>query len=179
MLTVTVPSQELFNEATQKFIRTSEATLQLEHSLLSVSKWEQTWHKPFLSGKSLSIEEQLDYIRCMTINKDVDPNVYLYLPNSVLTQIAEYIDNPMSAITFNTTGNGHHRERIYSETIYFWMISFGIPFECQKWHLNRLLSLIKLCNDKNTPPKQMSEREALANMNRINEEQKKKFNTKG
>jgi hypothetical protein len=165
MLRVTIPANEYFDEVKNEFIQTKEQTLQLEHSLLSLSKWEQTWKKPFLKKGDKSAEESCDYVRCMTINKDVDPSVYSYIPQSILSRIAEYIDDPHTATTFNNQKSAPNREIITSEVIYYWMTALQIPFECQKWHLNNLLTLIQVCNIKNAPAKKMSKRD-LASRNR-------------
>ena len=158
MLTITIPEQELFNELTNEFVRTKSHTIQLEHSLVSLSKWESKWNKPFLSKDDKTIEQTLDYIQCMTITQNIDPMVYRFLTDENIRDINDYIDAPMTATTFPDKGYPS-REIITSEIIYYWMISLNIPMECQKWHLNRLLTLIRVCNVKNAPAKKMSRKE--------------------
>ena len=140
----------------------NEQVLQLEHSLVSISKWESKWHIPFLDGKDKTLEQIIDYVRCMTITQNVKPEVYNRLTEDNLKAINDYIENPMTATTFSDINQRPSREIITSEIIYYWMVSFNIPFECQKWHLNKLLTLIKVCNIKNSPPKKMSRQEILS-----------------
>ena len=170
----------MFNEATQEFVSSKEQTLQLEHSLVSVSKWESKWRKPFLSKESKTIEETLDYIRCMTITQNVNPDIYNFLTNDNIKAINDYIDSPMTATTFSELGSKTgNREIITSELIYYWMIALNVPMECQKWHLNRLLTLIRVCNVKNTPPKKMSRKEIMSRNASLNAARRRKLNTKG
>lgn len=179
MLKITIPARETFNEITQEFVTIKEQHLQLEHSLVSISKWESKWRKPFLSDKNKSNEEIIDYIRCMNITQNVDPNVFLFLTNSNLKEINDYIDSPMTATWFNESNKKTNREIITSEIIYYWMISLNIPFECQKWHLNRLLTLIKVCSEKNAPSKKMSKREIMTRNKALNEARRKASHSKG
>ena len=180
MLRITVPDTEFWDESRQEFLEVKSQTLQLEHSLVSISKWESKWCKPFLSKENKTLEEILDYVKCMTITQNVDPNVYLALTNENIKEINEYIDAPMTATTFyeekKTTKS---REILTSELIYYWMISLQIPVEFQKWHLNRLLTLIKVCNIKNAPPKKMSQREIMSRNTALNAARRKAMNSKG
>lgn len=178
MLEITIPGKELYDEANNEFINVKGQTLKLEHSLVSLSKWESKWHKPFLKT-DMTVEETLDYIRCMTITQNVNPLVYNCITNDNVRRVIEYIEDPMTARKFPKLPNSRSHEIITAEDIYYWMISFGIPSEYQKWHLNRLLNLIKVCNDKNTPPKKMSKQELMARNRALNEERKKALNTKG
>lgn len=178
MLVITVPATEMFNDATQEFIETKEQVLQLEHSLVSLSKWESKWNKPFLDSKDKTLAETLDYIKCMTITQNVHDEVYNRLTRSNIEAINNYIDSPMTATTFSDN-NKSSREIITSEVIYYWMISLNIPFECQKWHLNRLLTLIRVCNVKNTPPKKMSKKDIMSRNAALNAARRKKLNSKG
>ena len=152
MLEIELPEREMFNEQTNEFVTIKQQTLQLEHSLLSLSKWESKWKKPFLDAEDHTREETLDYIRCMTINSHVDPIVYEYIPFDKYMQIKEYIADTHTAtrIYDRRPHKGGVKETTTSELIYYWMIYFGIPFECQKWHLNRLLTLIRICGIKGT-----------------------------
>ena len=157
MLKITVPGVELWDERNEVFITTKDATLTLEHSLVSVSKWEAKWKKPFLGQKDRTRAETIDYIRCMTISQNVNPDVYLAIDNRIIRRVNEYINDSMTATWFTEQKKGPPtRKNITSELIYYWMISLNIPFECQKWHLNRLLTLIRVCEIKNAPAKKMS-----------------------
>ena len=180
MLKITIPSREMFNEKTQEFFHVHEYTIQLEHSLVSVSKWESKWNKPFLDKKEKTREETIDYIKCMTLTQNVDPNTYNLLTKENIIEINKYISSPMTATTFhedpNKKGSG---EIITSEIIYYWMISLNIPFECQKWHLNRLLTLIKVCSIKQQPPKKMSKRDVMSRNAALNAARRKQLNSKG
>lgn len=180
MLQITIPAIEQWNEQKQEFIQTKEQTLQLEHSLVSLSKWESKWNKPFLSKSDKSYEETLDYIKCMTINQNIDQNVYNGLTNDHINKINKYIEAPMTATTFNDTKQSKsNREIVTSELIYYWMIALNIPFECQKWHLNRLLTLIRVCNVKNSPPKKMSKRATASHYAQLNAARRQQMNTRG
>ena len=180
MLRITIPATEMFDDSTQEFIVTKEQTLQLEHSLISLSKWEAKWNKVFLSKEEKTIEETIDYIRCMTLTQNVDPNVYRCLTEENFREINAYIEAPMTATYFsNEERGGRLKEQVTSELIYYWMIALNIPVEFQKWHLNRLLTLIRVCNIKNQPPKKMSRRE-IANRNAaLNEARRKQLNSRG
>lgn len=180
MLVITIPATEMFDENKQEFFTLEEQKLQLEHSLVSLSKWESKWCKAFLTKNEKTIEETLDYIRCMTITQNVDPSVYSRLTRSNIEEINNYIAAPMTATTFNENGQkSNNREIVTSELIYYWMIALNIPMECQKWHLNRLLTLIRVCNIKNTPPKKMSKRDIASRNASLNAARRKKLNTKG
>lgn len=157
MLQITVPAAEYFDERTEEFINVKAYTLQLEHSLISISKWEAKWHKPFIGKEEKTEEETRDYIRCMTITQNVDPIVYLAIPNSEIQRIKEYINDPMTATWFNDRDKrAPSRKVITSEVVYYWMISQNIPIECEKWHFNRLMTLIRVCSEKSQPQKKMS-----------------------
>lgn len=161
---VVIPSIELFDEERGVFITTKETVFSVEHSLVSISKWEAKWEKPFLSKVAKTPEEMLDYIRCMTITPNVDPEIYKVMPNEVVKDICNYIEKPMTATTFSKRPAGGGREIITSEIIYYDMIALQIPVEFQEWHLNRLLTLIRVCSEKNAPPKKMS-KNAIRNQN--------------
>lgn len=180
MLRITIPAIEQWDEIKQEFVQTKEQTLQLEHSLVSLSKWESKWNKPFLSKGDKTYEETLDYIKCMTITQGVHPEIYNGLTSEHIDQINGYIEAPMTATTFHETKGGKNsREVVTSELIYYWMIALNIPFECQKWHLNRLLTLIRVCNVKNAPPKKMSKRATASHYAQLNAARRQQLNTKG
>lgn len=180
MLKITIPATEMYNEADQTFITTKEQTIVLEHSLLSLSKWESKWHVPFLGKDEKPFEQQIDYIRCMTITQNVDPNAYYALKPEQISAIQEYIQNPMTATTINDRGQGHSsKEIVTSEIIYYWMKSLEIPFECEKWHLNRLLTFIRVCNIKDGPQKKMSKRDTYNQYRALNDARRRKHNTRG
>lgn len=180
MLQITIPEVELWDEKNQRFVYVKEQTLSLEHSLVSISKWESKWCKPFLSKEQKSVEEVLDYVRCMTLTQNVNPDVYKYLTKDNIKEINDYIEAPMSAtVIYDQESNRPNREKITSELIYYWMIAMNIPFECQKWHLNRLLKVIQVCSIKNRPPKKMGRQQILSRNAALNEARRKQLNTKG
>lgn len=169
MLQITIPEAEFFNEETEEFINVKRQTLQLEHSLISISKWESKWCKPFLGKEEKTGEEMIDYIRCMTITQNVDPMVYLAIPRSEMERIKEYIHAPMTATWFSDKEHrAPSRKIITSELIYYWMIAQNIPLECEKWHLNRLFTLLRVCSEKNAPPKKMGKKQAAAQQRSLN-----------
>lgn len=183
MLQITIPAGELFNESTSEFINTPDQTIQLEHSLVSLSKWESKWHIPFLDclteGK-LTTDQTIDYIKFMTLTKNVDPNCYLFLNEKNIEAIKEYITNPMTATTFSNEPKGSGgREKITNEILYYDMVALNIPFECEKWHLNRLMTLIKVCNIKSQPPKKMGMGDTMRSNAALNAARRKQFRTKG
>lgn len=181
MLTIRIPEGRFFNNNTQEFITTKAVELQLEHSLISLSKWEAKWNKPFLDNKEKKPEEMLDYIRCMTLNKNVDPKIYELLSKDALLSIKEYIEAPMTATWFTEDKKRRrpNREVITAEIIYYWMIAQNIPPEYQKWHLNRLLTLIRVCSIKNTPPKKMREKDVMKQNRQLNAARCKARHTRG
>ena len=180
MLQIVIPETEAYDEKNNLFINYPKATLQLEHSLVSISKWEAKWNKAFLGKQKKTDEEIVDYIRCMSLNKHIDPNVYSRLTVSNIDEINRYIDAPMTAVYFrDDKSNPMHGDTVTSELIYYWMISLNIPFECQKWHLNRLMALIRVCSMKNAPAKKMSKKEIMSRNRALNEARRKKLQTNG
>ena len=174
MLSITVPDTELFNEETQSFYTIKGCTLHLEHSLVSLAKWESKWKKPFLGREEKTDEELLDYLRCMTITQNVNPYIYKCLTNENLLKIKQYIDDPMTATTVNhQEKKTTNKEILTAEIIYYYMIALNIPFECQKWHLNRLFMLIRVCSIKSTKQKKMPKSEYLAHRRALNEQRQK------
>ena len=182
MLQIIIPATEMFDESNNTFIITEEIMLELEHSLVSISKWESKWHRSFLSRREKTYEETLDYIKCMTLTPNIKDEAYTRLTNDNISQINAYIEAPMTATYFFDPGTGGgNKETVTSELIYSWMISLGIPFECQTWHINRLLTLVKVCNLKNQPSKgaRKSSQADISRRNAINAARKKQHNTKG
>lgn len=180
MLRIIVEEQELFNETTETFETVSSVVLDLEHSLVSLSKWESEYQKPFLSSKDLTNEEMLGYLRAMILTPDVDSDILYKLSKTNLDAIQDYINSTQSATTFGVLpdrrGPG---EIITSELIYYWMVAFNIPFECQSWHLNRLFSLIRICNIKNSKPRKMSRTEIAQRNRELNAQRRAELGTKG
>ena len=189
MLTIQVPELEYYDERTNSFGTIPARTLRLEHSLLSISKWESKWHKAYLEtpgirkdpSKEKTPEQIVDYLRCMSLDKDVNPLTYSLLPPYIVMQIRNYIDDPMTATWF-TEQPGEKKsssQTITSEIIYYWMIANDIPFECEKWHLNRLLTLIRVCNLKNQPKKNMSKNSISKQYRSLNSARRAKTGSKG
>jgi len=179
MLKITIPAIEQYDEANDLFTTPKEVVLQLEHSLVSLSKWESKWCKPFLTKTSKTIEETVDYIECMTLTQNVDPSIYKRISTKNIDEVNAYIDLPMTATVISKGNLSPNREIITSEIIYYSMIALNIPFECQKWHLTRLLTLINVCNIKNQPPKKGNDSETVSRNAAINEARKKELNSNG
>lgn len=180
MLKITIPETENWDEINECFIYTKEQVLTLEHSLVSISKWESKWHKPFIENNNMSAEELIDYIRCMTLTQNVDPNVYYAIDRKSIEKINKYIHDPMTATWFSErTGPKGDKQIVTSEIVYYWMISLQIPVEFQKWHFNRLMTLIRVCNEKNAPAKKMTRKEILERNRALNEARRKQMNSNG
>lgn len=174
MLCIDIPPAEYFDEADETFVTLKGGTLKLEHSLRSVSKWESKWHKSFLNTDEKSNEEWLDYVRCMTINKVEDQNIYNGLTVENVQKINEYISDPMTAtVIHERRGKRRSRKVVTSEVIYSWMVDMGIPFECENWHLARLMTLIRVCDENGTPKKKMSKKDIFAQNAALNAARKK------
>lgn len=176
MLLITIPPVEIWDEQRQEFINFKGQCLRLEHSLVSLSKWESNWGKPFLTKKEKTYEETIDYIRCMTITQNVDSDAYRFITNENIRQVDSYINASMTATTFSAENKQGRpsREQVTAELIYYWMIALNIPFECQKWHLNRLFTLIRACEIKNRPPKKRSKKDLLKHHAAVNAARRKK-----
>lgn len=180
MLTIIVPGVEMFDEETQEFVTKGDVTLELEHSLVSLSKWESKHEKPFLGKDEKTVEEVSDYIRCMFLTPEVPEEVFLRLSESNIKAVNDYLDARMSATWFNDPpGAPGSRDVITSELIYYWMVTFQIPFECEMWHLNRLFTLIRVCNVKQAKPKKMSRTEIAARNRELNIQRRKQLGTAG
>lgn len=186
MLEVVVQETDIFDEENEIFINIPETKLQLEHSLLSIKKWESVWHKPFL-GKEKSMEEIRDYIRCMTIPRGyVNPLIYQFMPYETIKQITDYIHDPMTATWFTSVeDNGrigaqkHSKETVTAEIIYYWMITLQIPVQFEQWHLNQLLTLIRVVNEKNAPEKKVDKKTAAKQRAMLNAQRRAKHKTRG
>lgn len=180
MLKITIPEKELFDERLSCFVKMEGGTFEIEHSLAALSKWEAEHGVPFLSNSKKTVEESLDYIRCMTVTPDVNPDLYYRIDNTVMQKINEYIESKQTATTIRRIGNrGPSREVITAEVIYYWMIATGIPSEYDQWHLNKLLTLIEVCNAKANPGKKMSKKDIYAQNRALNESRKAKHKTRG
>lgn len=180
MLQIIIEGEEFYNEKDKSFETFNDIKLELEHSLVSVSKWEAIYRKPFLASGTKTSEEILDYLKAMVLTPNVDLDVLYRCSQKNFDTIQEYIDSPQSATTFGSMperrGQG---EIITSELIYYWIVSFNIPFECQYWHLNRLFSLIRICNIKNSKPKRMSRTEIAQRNRELNAQRRAKLGTSG
>lgn len=174
MLELPIKGREMFDEDTFEFKQFKDTTLKLEHSLVSVSKWEEEYKKPFLTEQSKTREETLFYIKCMTINNNVDKEIYNLITDEDILKVNDYIAEQRTATWFNDSGNEHDisGEQTTSELIYYWMLVYKIPQEYQKWHLSRLMTLIKICNIKNSPSKKMSENETLQMYKELNKQRR-------
>lgn len=179
MLTTTIVLEEAYDEAKQKFVIIKGFDLELEHSLVSLSKWESRFEKPFLSSKDRTEEEMIFYIECMIQNQKIPGGLFSKFSQKNIDQINEYITSNQTATWFGAQPEKPNREVITAELVYYWMIALNIPFECQYWHFNRLMTLIKVCNAKNAPPKKMSKREAMEKQRELNAQRRAQMGSKG
>lgn len=180
MLILNVPATEMFDEKSNEFVIGDAIKLRFEHSLVSVSKWESKYEKPFLDNSEKVTEETLSYIQMMCLDEETPPEVFDRLPNECLEAINTYINAKMTATTFKEIPSARGvRETITAEIVYYWMITHSIPFECQRWHLNRLLTLIKVCNRKNAPAQKANKKDMMAQRRELNEKRKAQLGTRG
>ena len=181
MLQLTIATTpEMWDNENEIFIKPKTQTVELEHSLVSISKWESKWHKPFLTKQEKSAEETLDYLRCMTLTPDVDPDIWSHITNDHVDQVYNYINDAMTATTVkDIPGAKKSNELVTAELIYHWMITANVPLDRETWHLNKLLTLIKVCAVKSQPPKKMSRKEQFAQQRALNAARRKQHNSRG
>lgn len=179
MLQLTIPGARFFDERTEEFILYKPITLKLEHSLISIQKWESKWHKSYLSAKEFTAEEFRDYVRCMCLDSSVPSDTFLRLTRQNVLDIRAYIEDPMTATTFGKTNGKGPKQAVTAEIVYYWMVSYGIPFECAKWHINQLMTLIKVCGIKNSPKKAGNRKEAAASRQALNRARRARLGTSG
>lgn len=181
MLQLKIDDGELFDEKRLVFIPVKGQTLTLEHSLISISKWESKWKKPFLSKAEKTKEETIDYVRFMTITQNVNPLLYSLLTDSHIAEINHYIDDPMTATIFSKVegkGRGYSKV-ITSEEIYYYMTAYNIPFKCETWHFNRLMTLIRVCDEKSKPKKKMSKNDYARKARSVNAARRAQYRSRG
>lgn len=180
MLRIIVPGGEYYDEKNECFVYSKDTELQMEHSLISVSKWEARWHKAYNTKRPKTSEEILDYFKCMTINR-VDPEVYDRLTSENIREILEYINDSMTAVYFpeNEESGTRRGDTLTSEVLYYYMITLGIPFECEKWHLNKLFSLMEVCSMKMQPNKKLSKSQIWKRNAKLNAARRQAANSKG
>lgn len=181
MLRIVVPAKKYWDYKKEMFVSVPETVLLLEHSLAAVSKWEQKWHKPFLKQSvKKTDEEKIDYIRCMTLNPDqVDPIVYMSLTEENAKDIAKYLEDSCTALTFNDKGPMRNTGPLTNEILYWQMSQFGIPYECDKWHLNHLIALLRVCINRSGKPKKMKPGAIRSQNDKINAARRKAMHSKG
>jgi hypothetical protein len=181
MLRATVPGAELFDEEKQQFITRESITLKLEHSLASISKWESYWKKPFLGKEEEKTTAEVNhYINCMSVDGDIPDETFSYIPNEIYSQITDYINDPMTATWFKEDkSSARNKDVLTSEVLYYYMIAQNVPIECENWHLNRLITLLRVCGEKNQPQKKMNKKDWIAQRRALNEARRSRFNTKG
>lgn len=178
-ITINIPGNEVWDPVNEEFLTIKPVKLVLEHSLLSISKWESRWKKSYLSTLDKTPEEVLDYIRCMTLTQGVDDRCYFSIPEKELLRVKEYIEDPMTATTFRDEHKTPSRKKVTNEEIYFQMIQLGIPFSCEKWHLNRLLTLIRVGSIMSSPPKKMSKSATARSNTALNAARKRQLGSMG
>lgn len=180
MLTIKVGGTESFDDGTQSFVKVGGQKIDLEHSLVSMSKWESRHEKPFLGKLDKTSEEIISYVKCMIIDDNLPEEILLKLDEENFKEINDYIDAKMTATWFSEQpGEPKSREVITSELIYYWMTTFNIPWEAQFWHLNRLFTLIRICSLKAEKPKKMSRGEIARRNRELNAQRKAQLSTTG
>lgn len=181
MLTITMEGEELFDNEKQEFITTDGISFDLEHSLVSLSKWESIWEKPFLGPDAKTVEETFSYIECMCLTKNIPSDTFKKLSDKNVKLVNEYINKKMTATWFTNrkAGPPGRKEIITAEIIYYWMVAQNIPIECENWHLQRLLTLVEVVSEKSSPKKKMSRREAAQQQRMLNQQRQSQFGTRG
>lgn len=182
MLRIEVENTQLWDEEREQFISTEPTVIHLEHSLVAISKWESIYKRPYLVPQEFSKKETLDYIKCMCLDNDISDDVFyaIYASQSLMHKIDEYINSSPTATTINEPKtNKRNTEKVSSELIYYWMVANEIPFSCETWHIERLLTLIRVCNVKNQPPKKQSPKDVYARNKRLNDARRAKYHSKG
>ena len=180
MLSLKIDDVQFYDERTEKFVKIKGQTLQLEHSLVSISKWEAKYKKPFLNREKKTVEETLDYIKFMTITQNVNPLLYTALNSEHIQKVNAYIDDPMTATTISKQeGKGGSTRVITSEEIYYQMTAYQVPWEAQRWHFNRLLMLLRVCDEKNKPKKKMRKGDIARRNRSLNAARRAKSGSRG
>lgn len=180
MLEIIVPENEFYDVQQNRFIFVPACTLTLEHSLISIAKWESKWHIPYLTDKKKTVEQEMDYIRCMIVTPIKDLQILSSFTKQNIRDIRAYIEDPMTATTFSKSTQPASKRVITAEVLYSRMFASNIPMECQKWHLNRLVTLLKACDIlNNSNPSKMSKQQTIAYNARQNAMRRAKHNTKG
>lgn len=188
VLKLDIPKGEWWDDENERFVMTNPCVLNMEHSLISIYRWESKYKRAFLNEKDQKTKDELiDYFRMMTISKPASDKVYELISENaeLISKISEYLEDTMTATTFaiNDAGDSYNPKKtiITAEIIYYWMVTFSIPFECEKWHLNKLFTLIRVCAIKNQPPNQnkMPKSELYARNRELNAKRKAEFNTRG
>lgn len=182
MLRINVAPYEYYDTTTEEKILMPGVELRLEHSLASISKWESFYEKPFLTNDHKTEDEILYYTKCMSLDDNVPNRVFRRLTTEDITKVSEYISKKHTATWFSENSSdkpGAASGVVTSEVIYYWMVSLNIPFECENWNLNRLLTLVRVINAKNQPAKKMTRAEAAARARQLNKQRQKELNTTG
>jgi hypothetical protein len=179
MLRLEIAMTEDFDEEKNQFVTGQVVVLELEHSLESLSKWESKWEVPFLGNQEKTQEQVIDYIRTMNSRGEISPEVISHFNAKTFNDVNAYISAKMTATWFPDTKSRGPQRIITAELIYYWMIALNIPFECQQWHLNKLLTLIQVCNAENAPKKKMSSAAAAAERQRLNDERRRATGSTG
>ena len=178
MLELKFDKATYYDERSERFLNVEPTVVELEHSLFSVSKWESKWETPFISDEPKTTEQTVDYIRQMLVSGELPEPLDQVLLSEHISQVSNYINSKQTATWFNERKATNAREIVTSEIIYYWMVTLNIPFECDRWHFNKLMTLIQVCNDKNNP-KKMSRSDAARRQRELNEARRKKFGTSG
>lgn len=180
MLRIAIGGNEYYDERENRIIEIPAKVVCLEHSLRSIAKWESKWNIPFLSNKEKTREQSVDYIRCMETTGRIDLSFMDLITPEQTKRVSEYINANMTATTITHRGGRKpSREIITAEILYYWMIQYGIPSEYDKWHLNRLLTLIEVCSIKSGPQQKMGHKEQMAQQRALNEARRAQFKTRG